>query len=185
MIKKTKHINLWRETEIKTENPRVFNAVIEIPKGSTYKYEIDEKTGFLYLDRELKKIFRYPANYGFLPKTLWYDNDPLDILVVSKKALPPLCITKVKIIGALKVIDEGKKDDKIIAIPYKNSQQKIDSLKDIKEKVSEIKEFFNNYKKPEGKKCKVLRVFGYKTALEYIKIANKTYEKRFKKKKFK
>jgi len=90
------HKNLWRETKLETKIPYVVNAVIEIPKGSTYKYEIDEKTGFLYLDRKLKKIFRYPGNYGFLPRTLWYDKDPLDILVISKSPIPSLCVTTLK-----------------------------------------------------------------------------------------
>ena len=176
------HKNLWRETKLETKIPYVVNAVIEIPKGSTYKYEIDEKSGFLYLDRKLKKIFRYPENYGFLPRTLWYDKDPLDILVISKSPLPPLCVIKVKILGVLKVIDSGKKDDKIIAVPFKKNYEKYNSLSNLKQKIKEVKHFFENYKKFEGKKCKVLKVLGKKTALEYIEIGKRLYEKNLKQK---
>lgn len=94
------------------------NVVIEIPKGSKVKYELDKPTGLLKVDRILYSSVIYPANYGFIPRTYCDDGDPLDVLVLGNEAVYPLSIMRVRPIGVMHMIDEGKGDDKIIAVHY-------------------------------------------------------------------
>src|SRR5678815_5694591 len=91
-----------------------FPAVIEVPKGSKNKYELDKESGLLRLDRVLFSAVHYPANYGFIPRTYCDDHDPLDILVISSIAVDPMCLIEAKVIGVMQMIDDDEKDDKII-----------------------------------------------------------------------
>ena len=111
-------MNIWHDIDPKRITPDEFIAVIEIPKGSKQKYELDKKTGLLILDRILYTSTHYPANYGFIPHTLADDGDPLDVLVLCSESLLPLSLVKVYPIGVITMNDNGKNDEKIIAIPF-------------------------------------------------------------------
>lgn len=115
-------MNLWHDIDDKRISANDFLGVIEISKDSKNKYELDKDTGMLILDRVLSTAMRYPANYGFIPKTLGEDNDPLDVLVIASENIIPSTLVRVYPIGAIRMIDDGEGDDKILAIPYKDPQ---------------------------------------------------------------
>lgn len=92
-------VNPWHDVEIGLAAPHEFNAIIEIPKGSKVKYELDKKSGLMRVDRVLYSSVVYPANYGFIPRTLGEDKDPLDVLVLMQEAVYPGCIMKVRTDG--------------------------------------------------------------------------------------
>ena len=130
-----------------------FLTIIEIPKGSKIKYELDKDTGLMKMDRILYTSTHYPHNYGFIPLTLCEDGDPLDVLVLCSEALAPFTIVECRAIGVLEMLDGGKRDSKIIAVPlqdpYYNGYY---DTKDIAPHIGEeIKHFFNVYKNLEGK----------------------------------
>src|SRR5439155_319887 len=106
----------WHDVELGDAIESGFRAIIEIPKGSKVKYELDKRTGLLWLDRVLYSAVHYPANYGFLPQTYCLDNDPLDVLVLGQEPVVPLCILRAKAIGVMTMVDDKGPDDKIIAI---------------------------------------------------------------------
>ena len=108
--------NPWHDIHYGDEAPEYVNAVIEISKGSKGKFELDKETGYLMLDRVLFSSVHYPANYGFIPQTYCDDKDPLDIMVITSIELPPLCMVKAKVLGVMKMMDQGEADDKIIAV---------------------------------------------------------------------
>lgn len=143
----------WHGTEYGLNAPEIVNAIIEIPKGSRAKYEIDKPTGLLKLDRMIYSSFHYPINYGFIPKTLGEDKDPLDILVLTSIAIQPLCIVESKIIGVMQMIDSGDADDKIIAVAKNDpSVNYINELSELPTYFfAELRNFFEEYKKLEKK----------------------------------
>lgn len=106
----------WHEVGLGEKAPGIVNAVIEIPKGSKLKYELDKKSGLIKVDRVLFSSVHYPANYGFIPQTYCEDRDPLDVLVLGQETVTPLCIMRAKIIGVLRMQDQGEADDKLIAV---------------------------------------------------------------------
>src|SRR5579875_2145026 len=131
--------------------PHRVNAVIEIPKGSKCKYEIDKDYGLLKLDRVLFSSVIYPANYGFIPQTYCDDNDPLDILVICSQDVVPLCLVEAKVIGVMHMVDKGERDDKIIAVAANDmSVNYINDITDLPPHTeAEITRFFEDYKKLE------------------------------------
>ena len=167
-------------TKIKPGNPEeAINALIEIPKGSNIKYELDKESGAIFLDRILYGSQFYPANYGFVPNTLADDGDPIDVLVLSSEAVVPGCVIKSRIIGVFIMEDEKGKDEKIVAVPTVKldpKMAKINSLEDLPEvELSQIKHFFETYKDLEpGKWVKVTGFEGREKAIELINksIAN-------------
>ena len=106
----------WHGVETGAAAPKVVRAVIEIEKGSKAKYELDKDSGLLKLDRVLFSAVHYPANYGFIPQTYCDDKDPLDILVISSLEFRPLSLVDAKVIGCMRMVDNGEQDDKIIAV---------------------------------------------------------------------
>ncbi|KAG6529916.1 hypothetical protein ZIOFF_012133 [Zingiber officinale] len=106
----------WHDLETGKEAPVVFNVVVEISKGSKVKYELDKKTGLIMVDRVLYSSVVYPHNYGFIPRTLCEDNDPMDVLVLMQEPVIPGCFLQAKAIGLMPMIDQGEQDDKIIAV---------------------------------------------------------------------
>ena len=106
----------WHDVTPGEHLPAEFTAVIEIPMGSSVKYELDKETGLLRLDRILYSAVFYPANYGFIPQTLAEDDDPLDVLVLCQEPVQPLSLIKARAIGVMTMIDSGASDDKIIAV---------------------------------------------------------------------
>ncbi len=137
--------------------PDDFIAAIEITKGSKKKYELDKETGLLIMDRILYSSIHYPANYGFIPRTIDEDGDPLDVLVLCSESIDSLSLVRCYPIGVMYMIDSGDDDDKIIAIPFEDPIY--NCYKDIAELpthvFSEIQNFFNIYKTLEGKKTRV------------------------------
>lgn len=168
----------WHEVDLGDNPPEILNAVIEIPKGSKAKYELDKKSGLLKLDRILFSSVHYPANYGFIPQTLCEDHDPLDILVLGQEPVTPLCIMRAKPIGVMKMIDQGEADDKIIAVhiddPEYSHYKSMDELPP--HRMKEVKRFFEEYKNLENKTVKVENFFPQKEAFKIIQDAIKMYK---------
>ena len=147
-----------------------FYAVIEIEKGSKMKYELDKKTGFLCLDRVLYTSTHYPANYGFIPRTYAEDGDPLDVLLLCSESIEPLALVKCYPIGVISMLDNGARDDKIIAIPFNDPTY--NSYKDVSELpkhiFDEMSHFFTVYKNLEGKETVIDEVKGREVAIEIV-----------------
>ena len=173
-------MNSWHDIDKKRINPDDFIAVIEIPKGSKQKYELDKKTGLLILDRILYTSTHYPANYGFIPHTLAADGDPLDVLVLCSESLLPLSLVRVYPIGVITMEDNGSEDEKIIAIPFTdpnyNSYKNINDLP--KHVFDEMQHFFSVYKQLEGKNTAVNTVLGREEALSIIEKSLKGYKEK-------
>ena len=110
-------INAWKDIPPGSNPPELVTAVIEIPRGSRNKYELDKDTGMMKLDRVLYSAVHYPGDYGFIPRTLFEDGDPLDILVRINEPTFPGCLIEVRPIGVLRMLDKGEPDDKILAVP--------------------------------------------------------------------
>ncbi|CAL8464620.1 g4155 [Coccomyxa elongata] len=167
----------WHDLSIGNEAPSLFNAVIEIPRGSKVKYELDKATGLLYVDRILYSSVVYPHNYGFIPQTLCEDNDPLDVLVLMQESVVPMAFLRAKPIGVMQMIDQGEQDDKIIAVHADDPEFK--GFEDIaqlpKHRLAEIRRFFEDYKKNEHKEVKVDEILGREKAEEAIKDAMAMY----------
>jgi len=170
-------MNIWHDIAKDRITPEDFIACIEISKGSKSKYELDKDTGRLLLDRVLYTSTHYPANYGFLPRTLAEDNDPLDVLVLCSEALQPLCLVRCYAIGVLAMNDSGKLDEKIIAIPFADpSYNEYKDITDIPKHVfNEMKHFYRVYKELEGKKTAVDEVYDRKKAISIIKRSLEKY----------
>lgn len=155
-----------------------FLGIIEIPKGSKNKYELDKKTGLLIADRVLYSSVHYPANYGFIPMTYCEDGDPLDILVLSQEELHPLCIVECRAIGMMSMRDEKGRDDKIIAVhandPAYNSYEDISALP--RHVVKELRRFFEDYKILEHKEVVVDMLRGRIDANNAVRDGMKFYQ---------
>ena len=173
--------NIWHETPESRVQPEDFLAVIEIPKGSKNKYELDKETGLIILDRILYTSTHYPANYGFIPRTYADDCDPLDVLVLCSEALHPLTMVRCYPIGVIRMLDNGRSDEKIIAVPFSdpmyNSYRSIFALP--KHTYDEMTHFFSVYKMLEKKETVVDEVQDRDAAVEIIKAALAGYKKKF------
>lgn len=161
------------------ELPSYFRAVIEIPKGSSNKYELEKATGMLHIDRVLSSAVFYPANYGFIPQTYAEDNDPLDVLVFSQERIPTLCICDARPIGLMTMIDDGDPDHKIIAVlandPEFAEYQTADEFPQHRLKM--MRRFFEDYKTLEGKEVAVDDILPVEKAYEVIEDSLSTYWK--------
>jgi len=161
--------------------PEIVNAIIEIPKGSKAKYEMDKDSGLLRLDRVLFSSVMYPANYGFIPKTYCDDNDPLDILVLCSIDVFPMSLIEAKVIGVMHMVDNGEQDDKIIAVA--KNDMSVNYINDIAElpphTMTEIVRFFKDYKKLEGKNVTIEHLLGmsyaHKVITESMELYNVTF----------
>src|SRR5690554_4968309 len=174
-------INPWHDVEIGDDSPEFVTGIIEIPKGSKGKYELDKKTGMLMLDRVLFSAVHYPANYGFIPRTFCEDNDPLDILIISQIDIPSMTLVRAKVIGVMRMIDGGEADDKIIAVA--SDDQSVNYINDIKELpphlMKETHRFFEDYKKLENKEVKVEDFLNKHEAWRIINEAIDLYDRTF------
>ncbi len=175
-------MNIWHDIQPERINAKDFVAVIEIPKGSKCKYELDKYTGILQLDRVLYTSTHYPANYGFIPRTYADDGDPLDVLVLCSEPIYPLTLIRVYPIGVMRMIDGGKMDDKIIAVPFSDpTYLGIRSIDELPAHIfDEIVHFFTVYKQLENKQTDVKSLFGPEEALRIIQEAIDCYDKCFK-----
>lgn len=174
-------MNPWHDFRDERIKPERFISVIEIPKGSKNKYELDKESGLLILDRILYTSTHYPANYGFIPRTLSEDGDPLDVLVLCQEKLEPLSIIECYPIGMITMIDEDEADEKIVAIPINDPF--LNSYNDISElpqhQFHEIKHFFEVYKFLENKETRVDKIVGRREAVETIEKCKLAYKHRF------
>ena len=150
-------INYWRDLSPGAHPPEVLTAVIEIPFGSRNKYELDKATGLMKLDRVLYSAVHYPGDYGFIPRTLHEDGDPLDVLVLVKEQTFPGCLIDVRPIGVLNMLDRGEPDDKILAVPMHDPyHQEFFDIADIPQHLlKEVEYFFATYKDLEGKRVQI------------------------------
>lgn len=168
----------WHQVEMFPESPDILPAIIEVPKGSQIKYELDKKSGLVRVDRILYSAVHYPANYGFIPQTYCEDNDPLDILVLGQESVSPLCIMRARPIGVMKMIDGGEADDKIIAIheddPQYNCYHHIDDLPP--HTLKTLKRFFEDYKILEQKEVRIESFLGPDKAKDIIRQAQAYYQ---------
>ncbi|KAK1615552.1 hypothetical protein QYE76_021069 [Lolium multiflorum] len=167
----------WHDLEIGPGAPQVFNVVVEITKGSKVKYELDKKTGMIKVDRILYSSVVYPHNYGFVPRTLCEDGDPIDVLVLMQEPVIPGCFLRAKAIGLMPMIDQGEKDDKIIAVCVDDPEYR--HFNDLKElsphRLAEIRRFFEDYKKNENKEVAVNDFLSSNTAQDAIKHSMDLY----------
>lgn len=174
-------MNIWHDMNPIQITPSDFCAVIEISKGSRCKYELDKATGMLRLDRVLYTATHYPANYGFIPRTFADDLDPLDVLVICSENIQPMTLVRCYPIGVMRMIDNGRVDDKIIAVPHSdplyNHYHTIDELPS--HIFDEMKHFFRVYKELENKPTAVESMYDRDRAeeivAESIKHYNETY----------
>ena len=177
-------MNIWHDMNPSDVRPDDFPAVIEIPKGGKCKYELDKNTGLLRLDRILYTSTHYPANYGFIPRTYADDGDPLDVLVLCSEPIYPLTIVRVYPIGMMRMLDGGKMDDKIIAVPF--SDPSFFGIKSIDELPAhifdEILHFFTVYKQLENKQTDVKSLYGPVEACHVVEEAIASYLENFGKK---
>ena len=173
--------NIWHDINPERISPEDFICVIEISKGSKKKHELDKETGYIILDRILHTSTHYPANYGFIPRTYGDDNDPLDVLLLCSEQLEPLTLVRAYPIGVIKMIDNGRNDEKIIAIPVNdptyNGYRDINQLP--KHIFDEMRHFFEVYKNLENKTTAVDEVSGRDEALNIIKTAISNYNNKF------
>jgi inorganic pyrophosphatase len=171
----------WHGAHYGDKAPQTVNALIEIPKGSRTKYEIDKKTGLLKLDRIIYSSFHYPVNYGFIPQTLGQDGDPLDILVMCSESIQPLCLVEATVIGNMQMIDNGEKDDKIIAVAAKDpGVNYYTDVQDLpKHFIAVLRNYFEQYKVLENKKVEIDKFQNAAAACKVIEEAMTLYKKRF------
>ncbi len=178
-------MNLWHDTPLGKNIPEEFNTIIEIPKGSFNKYEIDKETGLIALDRANYSHAPYPFDYGFAPQTLWDDDDALDVIVLTTFPLNPGIVVKVRPVAVMEMIDDGESDYKIIAVPSDDKRwEDVQDLKDInKHALKEYKHFFETYKVLKGTDARV-EICGYKgkedaqkSVLKSVKMYKEKYTK--------
>ncbi len=173
--------NIWHDISPDRIHVDDFIGVIEISKGCRQKYELDKETGMLILDRILHTSTHYPANYGFIPRTYGDDGDPLDVLVLCSENITPMTLVRCYPIGMITMIDGGKNDEKIIAIPFNDPNY--NCYTDISQLpahiFNEMRHFFSVYKELEGKQTAVNEISGRKIAEDVIKSCMDRYKDTF------
>lgn len=156
----------------------IVKGIIEIPKNTRAKYELDKDSGLLILDRVLYSSHYYPANYGFIPQTYCDDKDPLDIVVLSQIEIVPMCIVSAKVIGVMRMLDGGEHDDKIIAVA--ENDMSVNHFEDISELPEhffrELRNFFEDYKKLENKTVEVEKFQSAKIARQIVTKSIEDYQ---------
>ncbi|MGB1041666.1 MAG: inorganic diphosphatase [Flavobacteriales bacterium] len=170
--------NPWHKVNIGDNTPDIVNGIIEIPKNTRAKYELDKESGLLLMDRVIFSSMHYPANYGFIPQTYCDDKDPLDIMILSQIAVVPMCIVSAKVIGVMRMIDGGEMDDKIIAVAENDmSVNHMNDIDDIPAHwIKELRNFFEDYKKLENKEVQVEEFQNAETAKKIILQSMEDYK---------
>ena len=170
----------WHDIDPGNDAPAFVKSIIEIPKGSKGKYELDKESGLLRLDRVPFSSVHYPASYGFIPRTYCDDQDPLDILVICSIDVIPLSIIEAKVIGAMEMIDGDERDDKIIAVA--RHDMSVNYINDLSElpphTLVELKRFFEDYKMLEHKNVIVEQFMHYEKAYEIVLEGMKLYQEK-------
>ena len=170
-------IHMWRDLPPGPKSPEVVTAVIEIPAKSRNKYELDKESGLLKLDRVLYSAVHYPGDYGFIPRTLHEDNDPMDILVRINEPTFPGCLIEARPIGVLRMLDKGEPDDKILAVPTNDPfHNEYYDIADIPQHyLKEVEHFFHIYKDLEGKRVQILGWEKSEVAMAMINVSIERY----------
>ncbi|OHB18480.1 MAG: inorganic pyrophosphatase [Parcubacteria group bacterium RIFCSPHIGHO2_01_FULL_56_18] len=176
-------MNLWHDIPLGDKAPEEFNTIVEIPRGSHNKYEIDKETGLIKLDRVNFSAAPYPCDYGFAPQTLWEDGDALDVIVLTTNPIPPGILVSVRPVGLMKMIDGGESDDKVIAVPTEDIRfDHVQDLADInKHSLKEMQHFFEQNKKLKKKPVEIV-VEGFEdraSALAAVKRSVELYKQKF------
>lgn len=176
-------MNLWHDVSLGDNAPEEFNTIIEIPKGSYNKYEIDKETGLIALDRANYSSAPYPFDYGFAPQTLWDDDDALDVIVMTSFPLDPGIMVRVRPVAVMEMIDDGESDFKILAVPADDKRwEDTQDLNDLnKHALKEYQHFFETYKQLKGKPAPV-EIKGYKgkkDAMEAVEKSIRLYKEKF------
>ena len=172
-------IHPWHDVTPGEHLPSEFNALVEIPMGSSVKYELDKRTGLLRLDRVLYSAVYYPANYGFIPQTYAEDDDPLDVLVLCQEAVAPMTLVTARAIGLMTMLDGGKPDHKILAVAVGDPE--FNSFREAAElpthRLSMLRRFFQDYKLLEGKQVEVDEIQPSQLAMPIIEESLQRYSK--------
>jgi inorganic pyrophosphatase len=177
-------MNLWHDIPLGENAPEEINVIVEIPRGSNNKYEIDKTTGLIKLDRANYSAAAYPFDYGFAPQTLWEDNDPLDVVVLTTYPLNVGILVAVRPVAVMEMIDSGESDYKVIAVPVEDKRW--DDVKDLhdlnKHTLKEFQHFFETYKALKGKPApvEIKGIKGRAEAIEAIKKSITLYQGKFK-----
>lgn len=176
-------MNLWHDITIGENAPEEFNCIIEVPKGSHNKYEIDKETGLIKLDRANYGAAAYPFDYGFVPQTLWEDGDALDVILLTTYPVHPGILVSARPVALMEMTDSGESDNKIIAVPVEDRRwDDVKELSDLnKHMLKEFKDFFENLKNLKGKPATVtIHDFKEKSeALKAIEHSQKLYKDKF------
>lgn len=176
-------MNLWHDVPLGDNVPEEFNTIIEIPRGSNNKYEVDKKTGLIKLDRANYSAAAYPFDYGFAPQTLWEDGDPLDVVLLTTYPLMPGILVSVRPVAVMEMIDSGESDYKIICVPV--DDKRWDDVKDLgdlnQHSLKEFQHFFETYKALKGKPApvEIRGIKGKSEAIEAVKKSIELYKKEF------
>lgn len=175
-----RHFHPWHDIPTGTAPPDAVTAVIEIPTNERNKYELDKQLGVFRLDRVLYSAVHYPGDYGFLPRTLAEDDDPLDILVLTTIPVFPGCLIEARPIGIFHLVDKGRPDEKVLAVPLSDPYAaEMQSLDDVPQHyLKEIEHFFQVYKDLEGTSTETRGFEGIEAARRAIVSAMKRYEER-------
>ena len=178
-------MNLWHDVPLCDDAPNEINTIIEIPKNSNNKYEVDKATGLIKLDRANYSAAAYPFDYGFAPQTLWEDGDPLDVIVLTTYPLHPGILVTVRPVAVMEMIDSGDSDYKVIAVPVEDKRW--DDVKDLadvnKHMLKEFQHFFETYKVLKGKPApvEIKGIRGRKEAIAAVEKSIKLYSEKYKK----
>lgn len=174
----------WHDVSLGDGIPDILPVVVEVPKGSKNKYELDKVSGLIRVDRVLFSSMHYPANYGFVPQTLGEDHDPLDVLVLGQESVVPLSILMARPIGVMEMLDQGEVDDKIIAVHVNDPEyahyRHFNELPP--HRLMEVKNFFEDYKTLENKSVVVKEFLGPAQAVKIIRLSIQAYKKAYKRK---
>ncbi len=173
-------MNLWHDLPAGKKNE--MNVIIEVPRGSKNKYEIDKKTGLIALDRVMHTAQDIPYDYGFVPQTLWDDDDALDVVILTTYPLSPGVLVRSRPVALMKMVDSGEADDKVIAVPAEDPRwNDTKDLTDInKHSLKEMRHFYSTYKDLQGKKVDIKGFKGKKEAEKAFERSMKLYKEKFK-----
>lgn len=174
-------MNLWHDVSLGKKVPDELNVIVEIPKGSKNKYEIDKETGLIALDRVAHTTQDFPFDYGFAPQTLWDDGDALDVILLTTHPLQSSVLVRARPVALMRMIDGGDPDDKIIAVPVSDPRwAHVNDLADINPHIlKEMEHFYSTYKKIQNKEVYVAGFEGKEAAQQAIGRSQELYRKKF------